>query len=124
MDTQPQEESEEPEGAYIATMRYFPLGKICCMACGRTAGAFVVRIAATPQNAMIMTLLCEDCGRMEIDGLVEGGHMRDEGGLLINPKYEQTLLDSIVAAGENAQTPPEKVPTELEAAGLEDGTDG
>jgi len=124
MDTQPQEESETPDGAYVATMRYFPLGPIRCMACGRTAGDFVVRVAATPQNQMIMTLLCQACGREEIDGLVERGEMRDEGGLLINPKYEQTLLDSIMAAGENADTPPEKVPTELEAAGLEDNTDG
>lgn len=74
----------------------------------------MVRVAATPQNQMIMTLLCEACGRQEVDGLVESGTMRDEGGLLINPKYEQTLIDAIMVAGENAEDAPEKVPESLE----------
>ena len=97
------QEPDTVEKAFvIATLRYFPLPSTNCMVCKGPGG--VVRIGSTVQGDLMVTMLCETCGSVEIDGLLERGDMREmPGGLLINPKYVDAIGNSLQAARDDAE---------------------
>ena len=83
-----------------------------------------MRLASSPAGEILVTVMCNPCAKGEAERLVTHGDMVKQGPMLVNVNFVAAINEAARAASENADTPDEKVPTELEGAGLEDDTDG
>lgn len=121
MDATPEEPKGDPKKeVFISTLRYYPIGPLNCAVCGKPGE--VVRLASSPQGDIIVTVMCNACGKRESDGLLKDGEMVEQGGMLVNVNFIAMVNEAARVASENADSPPEKVPEELE--GETEATDG
>ena len=114
MDATPDPKAAEPERkpVFISTLRYYPVGAIECAICRRPGE--VVRLASSPAGDILVTVMCDGCGQREADSMVKDGEMVRQGSMLVNVHYIAQVNEAARAHSENANGPPEKVPSELE----------
>lgn len=108
--------SETPE-SLIATIRYFKVGSCECAVC-RKPGE-VVRMAITITNQILVTVMCEECGGEEIDGLLERKEMvaSPDGSALISAQVANHMEKRMRGVS------PELITTaQVEAASMPKGT--
>lgn len=79
----------------VAALRYFNVGEPTCVSCSNTAS--VVRVATTLNSQVLVTMICENCGNSEIDGLMERGDMiaSPDGTHLVSPALAEITSESI-----------------------------